>query len=675
MQSELKSLSKIFSESILRIPDYQRGYSWQQKHLNDFWNDVEQLPAGKSHYTGVLTLEPVNESDYSKWEDDLWIIKSKRYSPYYVVDGQQRLTTIVVLLQAILESISEEAELNYTTKSEIRKKYIFESRDQGISRSCIFGYEKDNPSYEFLKRSVYREQSENHSAPEDTIYTANLGRAKEYFLGQLRGKGLQEIELIYTKVTQNLQFNIFYIEPELDVFVTFETMNNRGKPLSQLELLKNRLIYLASKFDDDDGERDRLRKTINESWKTIYHYLGKDPRHILDDDIFLRTHFLSYFGPRFPKVDPDDPDNSNYAIYKYVRRDDQYKRFLLEEVFTAKRVGCEKDTLTLAEINDYALDIKSSVEIYFHLFKVSGSRFADEVKVCIDQLSRVASYDAMLLTLVAMQTVSDAQEQYSLLSTLERFSFLSKIRPYSFREAELDQLAIKLKAGKLTPAEVMRKLESDCTRFVLSPDFAESIRAIGKGDGYYGWGYIRYFLYEYEQFLRGKSKAGRLTLQWDTASVDEYEGDFKSIEHIYPQKAVDPYWKEKFKEYSVPERNFLRNSVGNLLPVSGPKNSSLSNKSFTMKCGSAENQVGYRYGCLSEVQVSFQTQWGASQILGRGLDLLDFMENRWRIDLGNDEKKVDLLGLRFVLSKEGVDLSAVRKAYKSSFPQKVARDA
>ena len=204
MQSELKSLSKIFSETIFRIPDYQRGYSWQEKHLKDFWNDLEQLPSSKSHYTGVLTLEPVKQADYGKWEDDLWIIKSKLYVPIYVVDGQQRLTTAVVLMQAILESILETETLNYTTKAEIRKKYIFESKDGGISRSYIFGYEKDNPSYEFLKRSIYGEASEIHSAPESTIYTANLQAAKEFLLIKLKNRPLNDIEVLYTKLTQHL---------------------------------------------------------------------------------------------------------------------------------------------------------------------------------------------------------------------------------------------------------------------------------------------------------------------------------------------------------------------------------------------------------------------------------------------------------------------------------------
>ncbi|WP_214286731.1 DUF262 domain-containing protein, partial [Acinetobacter pittii] len=72
MQSELKSLSKIFSETIFRIPDYQRGYSWEEKHLKDFWNDIEQLPENRNHYTGVLTLESVSKSSYENWEDDKW---------------------------------------------------------------------------------------------------------------------------------------------------------------------------------------------------------------------------------------------------------------------------------------------------------------------------------------------------------------------------------------------------------------------------------------------------------------------------------------------------------------------------------------------------------------------------------------------------------------------------
>lgn len=71
MKTELLTVSKIFHEAIFRIPDYQRGYSWEESHLKDFWADLEQLDGTKSHYTGVLTLEEVPENNWVKWEDDV----------------------------------------------------------------------------------------------------------------------------------------------------------------------------------------------------------------------------------------------------------------------------------------------------------------------------------------------------------------------------------------------------------------------------------------------------------------------------------------------------------------------------------------------------------------------------------------------------------------------------
>ena len=98
MESGLKSISKLFTEQIFRIPDYQRGYSWKSKQLKEFWSDLEQLEPLQRHYIGVLTLEKVPEKTWSAWEDDKWLMSAKSFIPYYVVDGQQRLTTIIVLL-------------------------------------------------------------------------------------------------------------------------------------------------------------------------------------------------------------------------------------------------------------------------------------------------------------------------------------------------------------------------------------------------------------------------------------------------------------------------------------------------------------------------------------------------------------------------------------------------
>lgn len=660
MQSELKSLSKIFSECIFRIPDYQRGYSWEQKHLKDFWNDIQQLPDGKNHYTGVLTLEPVASENYRRWEDDLWIINAKRYAPLYVVDGQQRLTTTIVLLQAILESIPDDATLNYTTKAEIRKKYIFESKDGGISRSYIFGYERDNPSYEYLKQSIFGEQSENHSISEVTIYTKNLSAAKVYFQEGLKGLPLNKIEEIYTKLTQHLHFNIFYIEPDLDVFVTFETMNNRGKPLSHLELLKNRLIYLSTRFEVEASERERLRKAVNESWKTVYHYLGKSPTRKLRDDTFLMTHFITYFGPTLPKKkSSDDGPDYLYDIRRYIRNED-YKDHLLDNVFTPKRLSDEENRLTLEELYQFSQAIKSAVKAYYDVLEPGNSEWSDQERVMLSQINRLTAYDLLLMAFSVMTSIEDIALRISCLAALERHGFLSRIRPYFFSEIKVEALTVSLIAKEKEPTEVVRELEAVSDRFVASSDFHDALRGIGKAGGYYTWGALRHFLYEYEQDLRRQSKTARELLDWEDYIKEDYDTDHKTIEHIYPQRAVDPYWRQKFDKYTVSERNILRNSLGNLLPISHRKNSSLSNKGFDAKKGSADNKIGYRYGCLSEIQVSLEDCWDAKQILRRGLELLSFMEKRWRFSLGTPLEKMELLGLGFVLNREGVTIESIQ---------------
>ena len=90
-------------------------------------------------------------------------------------------------------------------------------------------------------------------------------------------------------------FDIKLISKELDIFVVFETMNNRGKELTNLEKLKNRLIYLSTLMPGlKKQERDSLRTEINTVWKFCYEYLGKDKNKPLDDDTFLRNHFVLY---------------------------------------------------------------------------------------------------------------------------------------------------------------------------------------------------------------------------------------------------------------------------------------------------------------------------------------------------------------------------------------------
>ena len=73
MPNELKSFSEIFNERIFRIPDYQRGYAWGTDQLVDFWEDLINLPQGKNHYTGLLSIKKADTTS-AEYDEDRWLL-------------------------------------------------------------------------------------------------------------------------------------------------------------------------------------------------------------------------------------------------------------------------------------------------------------------------------------------------------------------------------------------------------------------------------------------------------------------------------------------------------------------------------------------------------------------------------------------------------------------------
>ena len=100
---ELYSLQDIFNQRLFRIPDYQRGYSWTEQQLNEFWEDVINLPIDREHYTGMISLRKINKDEAKNWTEEFWLINNWGYSAYHVVDGQQRLTTFIILINEIVK--------------------------------------------------------------------------------------------------------------------------------------------------------------------------------------------------------------------------------------------------------------------------------------------------------------------------------------------------------------------------------------------------------------------------------------------------------------------------------------------------------------------------------------------------------------------------------------------
>jgi len=150
-------LERLFKEKIFRIPDYQRGYAWQREQFRSFWEDLVNLNGQRSHYMGVLTLTQVAHADVRTDSREFWLVDDHSYRVYHVVDGQQRLTTIIVFIQAFVDFFRSlpchhkkpSNEIYITdnlTLAHVEERYLFQTNPRGGFRTYKFGYTDDNPS-------------------------------------------------------------------------------------------------------------------------------------------------------------------------------------------------------------------------------------------------------------------------------------------------------------------------------------------------------------------------------------------------------------------------------------------------------------------------------------------------------------------------------------------------
>jgi len=213
-ETKLQSLLEIFNDRFFRIPDYQRGYSWTEDQLEDFWHDLEILADDGKHYTGLLTVEEVSidkaKGDSARWVDDMWRF-SNGYKAFYVVDGQQRLTTVIILIKVLLDKF-EGATINTRPKDEMTRKFLYQEE---ATVSYVFGYERDNPSDEFFKTRIMGRNSAAAANVPETLYTMNLEKARDYFSKKLQGLEQDKLARLFKKLSLGLMFNFYQIDTDL----------------------------------------------------------------------------------------------------------------------------------------------------------------------------------------------------------------------------------------------------------------------------------------------------------------------------------------------------------------------------------------------------------------------------------------------------------------------------
>ena len=249
-----KEIRDILKSGYYQIPRFQRSYSWDRENLEDFWNDVV-VDANSDYFIGSMV-----------------VFKSPQSDTFGVVDGQQRLTTITMMLAAVRNSLSENAfpnlasgihrlierpdinnKLQYILQTETSYPYLqeFIQKEGPPQTDPIIGEEEEvlKASFEYLTANITKAVG---SINQDTTLKKKDKQAK--------------IEALLTKIRDKvLGLKVIFIDldDEDDAYLIFETLNTRGKDLTPSDLVKSHLTKLLKPTNENvDVAKDEWNKMV-----------------------------------------------------------------------------------------------------------------------------------------------------------------------------------------------------------------------------------------------------------------------------------------------------------------------------------------------------------------------------------------------------------------------------
>ena len=352
-------LAQVFATKAFRIPDCQRGYAWGVRQWNDLWEDIWDINEDDNtgeyqpHFTGTISLKELSRNIIP--EEELWF-KDKGNSFYAVVDGQQRLTTIEIMIFELIKSYPDEEE-----KLELQNTFLFKNRNATNTRLYLFSYGKKDKNRSFLLNKIFEDNTVVLPTEYVNVYTNNLKKAKEWFCKKINRLSDEQKKELLRRIQSALVFDIKYISNSVSEQAVFETMNNRGKPLSILEKLKNRLLFLTAKLSCHYEDKIMLSEYINEAWRKVYDYLGRNPEGMLDEDDFLSAHLTLIRKPKETSFSIQAAEEKVFQMFC-----NRTQNYTLD--YGAEDSAVREPIVDYKKIEDYVLDIAEFVPYWYEVY-------------------------------------------------------------------------------------------------------------------------------------------------------------------------------------------------------------------------------------------------------------------------------------------------------------------
>lgn len=563
--TEAKLLEFLKKSSQFIIPIYQRIYSWKEKECQQLWDDI--LSSGENddinaHFIGSVVYV----------EKGLYSVSSQ--NPLLVIDGQQRLTTITLLIAALAEMIGDQELIDDFSRNKLKGYYLTNPLESDEKFYKLVLSQTDDKS---LKAIIKGTEQPN----DKSIRVVNNF---EFFKSQLAK--LDDLKPVCKGLAKLMIVDISLDRERDNPQLIFESMNSTGKELSQADLIRNYILM---------GQEPTVQKNLYEQyWRPMELAFGQQAYSDYFDN-FMR-HFLTVKTREIPKV------NEVYEAFK------QYSM--------RSSVANQDIEHLVKEIKNYA--------IYFCALALGKEQ---------DEQLNLAFKDIRELKVeVAYPLLLELYSDYSnnLLSRSDFLSAVSIIESYVFRRAICEIPTNSMNKTFSRAGMVLKKdryLESLKAYFLLLPSY----RRFPSDDEFwqkiqikdiYNFRNKSYWLRRMENFERK-----------ERILVKEY-----TIEHIMPQadnkldKVPNVWQAELGNEWQDVWKKYLH-TIGNLTLTA--YNSEYSNNSFKAKC---DHEFGFKFSPLKLNEgIALETRWNEEAIKKRAKKLADKAVRVWgKVDLPND---------------------------------------
>ena len=541
--SSEKTLREMLANRQFSIDYYQREYRWEARHTDALVEDL--IENFIENYE--LEHEPANVRNYDHYFLGSVVISANDDEPTFIIDGQQRLTSLTLLLVCLYRHDNDDVLLSLIRSSEYEK----------------ISFNIDVPSRSECMSALIEGKIPDKSNQIDSVVRIidRFQDINDKLFGELSEKGVDPdhcLLLFKHWLLNKVHFVEIAASSNADAYIVFETMNDRGLSLTPTEMLKGYLLTNITNNDD--------RKSANKRWNARIGSLKDEAADAIKS--WFRSQYAETTRKRKENASPEDFDKIGTVFHSWIKtrieekgklphlpRGDDFFRFAIDEMefYTSQYEGARKAAEDFSEAQKQDLE-----EIYYN----NRSKFT-------------LQYPALLAPLAPTDNGETIRQKMKMVATyidivLARRIWNKKSTSSSTMQYNIFMLVIKSIRGKSVP-----DLANELTRLLLEEAEKFDTKTIFYRDKSNG-PKVHGMLARMVDFVEMASISNRESHY--TTYIKRGTNDY-DIEHILPDKHDEH--KGEFPDSVTFDR--YRNMIGGLLLLPSGINRSLGDTSYAEK--------------------------------------------------------------------------------------------